>query len=250
MCRHLPYAVLALLMAAPLAVAGSKSATFPAGQYITHGGQGVLEISSPQGRRQGFEISTAGANGHVCDVEGEIRNGQSRVSFQDDGSEICQIRFRLESHGAITVDAEPNLACRSFCGSRAFFADTYYIPAEGCTIDQLTASNKRAEDALKEGHHAQARDIAKQTLAQCDATLRWEDSLHLRLLLTHASVELADAAQCRAAMGEEILTALANPKAIEAMELPPAEHYFFMGILEEIRPAAEQCGIITRKTKP
>ena len=227
------------------ALAQKKSGALPFGEYITRGGHGVLEIKPVQASiPQSFEISTVGANGHICDVKGKIRNRQSRVSTHEDGSEICHIKFHQESNGAITVDAEPNQACRNFCGMRAFFADTYLIPADGCSIDQLTTLNERAKSALKENQHAQTREITSQVLAQCEATLRWESSLELRLLLTHASVELGDSEKCREAMGEVIHAALVDPVAIE-MPLPPAEHYFFTKLLEDIRPAAVRCGVIS-----
>lgn len=249
MSRRLPALVLlAAALCAPGSLpAGDRPTSLPAGEYFAPagiGGHSLLTLGTPRAGSQPFTIETLGANAHVCDISGEIRNGQSRVPLDetDSNGEACLVTFRRDASGDIEVAAGSD-ACRHFCGARAYFDDSYSRVAAGCRSAQTRSLHARAEAALAT-RPAQTQRLARRLLERC--TLSWMQQLELRRLLVLASDALGDARTCRAAISDDpqLHGALLDPVEMEQMPLPPFEHGTLTSVLDAIRPAAVRCGVL------
>ncbi|MEZ0470732.1 hypothetical protein [Luteimonas salinilitoris] len=139
------------------------------GEYGTRRGWGSLVIrDAPDGRRR-FEMSTVGANGHMCDLEGAV-DGSSAVTADELG-EACRMTFTVDGPG-IAVKAETE-ACRRYCGMRAGFEGEYVRLPAGCT----PAARERAQadflSQYRSGRYAAALGRLNVLGAECGDFFDW-----------------------------------------------------------------------------
>ena len=157
--KSLVGAVVTTLLCSNFAIAGGQSVVrdnglstaviepsrlIVAGTYVFEGGWGDLKIEqSNQQETLSFSIETMGANAHQCGLSGVIRKGEA-VLVDEKSGERCRLLFRTRRDSGLDVLATDlrEGGCREYCGTRAFFAGTYFRPAENCSNGWNSSENE------------------------------------------------------------------------------------------------------------
>lgn len=177
-----------ILLTLCLALAGSGAqAEVAPGAYIAERGFGSLSVKGGK-----FEISSVGANGHTCGLEGEMRGS---VGVVKDEGDTCRISFKAQGAGYAVTPLTPE-ACRSYCGARAYFEGHYLKPAPGCADDARAATQKAFKSAYDAKNYARAEPLLVRQLRACDRTLGWLEKASIRNDLAIAQFHLGRKAAC------------------------------------------------------
>lgn len=176
----------------------AQTSTFPPGEYLTEEGWGILNIKPAQQGRQKFDLTALGANGHACDLDGEIYQGKATL-IEEDSKSPCDISF--EAKGThIDVRAISEEDCRRYCGVRAHFEAVYLKPAPGCD----TASRVQTRKAFKKLYDRKDYAAAERTLAplltDCKKNLHWQEDGWIRNDLALTQAKLGKGAACKATL--------------------------------------------------
>lgn len=167
------WSMLGLALLLPCALA----AELPAGEYQGDHGSGTLKIAPSKGKGQAFDLSSYGANGHSCGLDGTIINGQAKLDTGTKG-EDCVVTFVRKSDGSIEVDHSDASAqyCRVFCGMRADFTGNYAMAPASCQIAAVKKSRKEFKRLYDQKAYAAALATLQPVVQQCSNYLRdWED---------------------------------------------------------------------------
>ena len=171
------------------ALAQSIAQSIPSGVYEQRHGGARLEIKAGSA----FVLHAEGANAHVCDADGVIKNG---VAKTDQG---CLIDFNLKN-GQLTV--APRQAtfeqCRNHCGNRAWFAGDYAIAPAICAQAKRNEREFAKNYAAKD--YAKAKIAVNQRLESCREWMHWPDLANKRNDLAITEFHLGNAAGCLAAL--------------------------------------------------
>jgi hypothetical protein len=145
----------------------AQSKPFEAGEYITKGGGGVLNIGPSENGHQSFDIYAVGGNGHVCEFSGEMYR---HIGVTEGGG--CEIVFYRNDNGIeVVVDDETYEACRSNCGSRAGFEGHYLKPSQGCEGNAMKQTVDRSHELVRQGAYVEAESVLRELLTNCRVTL-------------------------------------------------------------------------------
>ena len=174
------------LLAFGASLASAQTATPPAGDYIYEGGAGSLRIK-PNGH---FDISTIGANAHLCSLDGTIVRGKSKID--DTG---CVVNFTLKG-SSVEVSSNGSDDCRQSCGARASFEGTYLKPSPACTDKAVAASRKTFKRQYDAKDFAAAHATLAPVLGECSKTLDWITTGRVRNDLAITQFRLGDRAGC------------------------------------------------------
>jgi hypothetical protein len=167
-------------------IAGAQVATPPPGDYIYEGGAGSLRVKS----NGHFDITTVGANAHLCSLDGTIVRGKSKID--DTG---CVVNFTLKG-GAVEVSSNGSDDCRQSCGARASFEGTYLKPSPACTDKAVAASRKTFKRQYDAKDFAAAQATLAPVLGECSRTLDWITTGRVRNDLAITQFRLGDRAGC------------------------------------------------------
>lgn len=168
------------------ATASAQLSNPPAGEYIYEGGAGSLKVK-PNGH---FDITTVGANAHLCALDGTIVRGKSKI----DGT-ACVVSFTFKD-GAVEVVGNGSDDCRQSCGARASFEGTYTMPGPACTTKAVAASRNAFKRQYDAKNFAAAQATLAPVLGECDKTLDWITKGRVRNDLAITQYRLGDRAGC------------------------------------------------------
>jgi hypothetical protein len=172
------------------------------GSYIGEGGWGSLTLKQGQQGSLSFQLETTGANGHTCELAGEVRGGLSKIRVEEVQDE-CVVEFTAQGrHVKVrAAEGESNLeSCRRFCGARAHFDNLYLEPAQGCSREELRRTRSEFKRLYDAGQHASARALLEPLLTRCDKTLFWIERGHMQNDLAITQYRLKDYAGCLATL--------------------------------------------------
>lgn len=200
----------------------AESPSIKAGKYIAEGGWGDLTITKSK-QQLHFSILSMGANAHVCDLDGEIKNNRASLETDD---QPCIIDFTPQgSH--IQVDGDEN--CRYYCGARAFFSGLYLKPESGCSDKERASTRKKFKKLYDGEEYESAVTTLEPLLSQCEKTLDWIEDGRIRNDLAVAYYHLEKFAEC-----QETLEPLQNSVGQTGEKLPQTEQE-----LKELLPPSD-----------
>ena len=225
-------ATVACVLAVPPTHARPAAQTLAPGEYVSAGGAGVLTLRTDADNRLLFELETVGPNGHMCSLDGEIRNGRTVVSDTPDPA-ACVVRFSAHGTGidVLTNDAE---SCRSFCGARASFAGRYLRPLPGCDSLSRGATNAEFKRLYDHREYREAQQQASRLLERCAGTM---DRLeHGRLLndLAVTQYHLGRHDDCVRTL-QPLAADAALPNDALMDRLPPVDYESYLPIVQSAR---------------
>lgn len=189
-------AAVALLAATLLSVSLSAIAQIRPGEYVGPGGRATLRISPEAGSALRFQLNVVGANFHVCDLSGVIRNGEARMDDSADGKLPCIVTFKPQPGGIAVASRHPR-TCSTYCGARAHFEATYVLPQPECTPSRVSQTRSRFKTTYDRKLFAEARALLTPVLDKCRSTLSDYDEGWVRNDLAITQYRAGDAAACR-----------------------------------------------------
>ena len=199
------------------------------GHYVTYRSWGSLVVRPADAGAAPFDLSSVGANGHTCELEGRIAGGLA-VILGDGSAEKCVVRFRALKGGGLSVDTDPSTApadaCRAYCGARAAFDGDYYPPDKGCDESERGATRARFQAFYDAKRYGDALKTLAPLLGACGDTMPWVEEARVRndLALTH--YRLNDKGGCRAVLAPLAKDAKRSDDDIRDTDAPAdAEEY-------------------------
>lgn len=211
-------------------LAAAQPATPAAGEYIYEGGAGTLTVDA-KGR---FKINTVGSNRHVCEVEGTIVNGKSKL---DDST--CVVSFTAGA-GQIVVATNDERQCRDNCGMRAGYEGNYIKPTPACTTAGVAASRKAFKRQYDAKDYAAAQATLAPVLAQCDKTLAWITRDWLRNDLALAQFRSGDRAACLKTLQPLAKDAAKTDEDVKG-DYPPSDGEMYLSVVRAARTNLKLC---------
>lgn len=222
----------------------AETSTFPAGEYRADGGWGTLNVKPAKQGKQSFELFSMGANGHSCELSGEISKGSAVLSNGYD-DERCVVSFKATKGNAITVSSKQTMdACRGYCGARASFDDVYKKPAKGCDSQSIANARSAFLKLYKSKNYAAAERTLAPVLKNCQRNLFWltDGSIRNDLALTQA--KLGNGAACYATLKPLMEDAALSDKAVcdhGDHYLPPTDCMSYLPIVQAARTNLKLC---------
>lgn len=167
------------------------------GHYVLKGDTGTLLVRRDAQQKLTFEINTIGGNCHTCDVAGVIRGhtGHADSEMQGDSASACRVAFVQES-AAIRVVPKTADTCRDFCGMRAGFEGTYFIPPKACTAKNRQQARDQFMALYRARRYQQAEDVAQTLLTGCNDFMHRIERDQVRNDLALAQYHGGKPAQC------------------------------------------------------
>jgi hypothetical protein len=178
---------------------GAVSAQIKPGEYVMGAGYGVLRVTPDKGGALGFALNVRGANFHMCEMSGVIRNGEARLEESADDKQPCIVIFKPAKDG-IAVASKFQGTCSTYCGARAHFEGDYKTPPAGCAPGHVRATRNRFKAAYDRKQYAEAREMLPPIVEKCTSVVTELDEGWMRndLALTH--YRAGDSVACRATL--------------------------------------------------
>jgi hypothetical protein len=165
-------------------LAAVQGANPPAGEYIFERGNGLLHVKADGA----FEISTVGANAHLCQLHGRIVDGRAKLADSP-----CVVNFKTTGETVVTTTNGAN-QCRENSGVRATFERTYTRPSPTCTISAVSTSRKRFKQEWDAKNYGAAQGTLSAVLTECEKTLDWLSTGSIRNDLAMTQYKAGDKA--------------------------------------------------------
>jgi hypothetical protein len=208
------------------------------GEYVTDGGWGVLTLKKGTGEGIPFALEAVGANGHVCSLDGEIRNGRAVVSAEE-SSPQCIASFVVKGQ-SIEVAGNGAESCHDFCGARAYFEGRYIRVPAGCSSAERARSQETFNRLYKKRKFSEASKALEPLLGRCAKALSWLEDGSVRNDLAITQYHLGRYAECL-----KTLSSLAEDAAKSEDELrenlPPSDYESFLPIAKAARTNLRLC---------
>lgn len=217
---------------------------FEAGEYITEGGWGRLQIDPIQDGKQYFEIDTVNANGHSCTLSGDIID---RVSTLDPERNICQIFFYKDFNQIqVAVDNDVLSNCQMNCGARGNFSGAYLAPYTGCTTEEIATATASFENLVTSQNYEQALQTLTPIITNCQQTLGQYTDGYLRNQLAQVQANLHLKQDCLNTLQPWTELASKTDDLIcndpsSYTYLPPTDCITTLDIVHDIRRNLEAC---------
>lgn len=209
--------IIACLCAAALSSMAFAASPAP-GNYQTEGDWGSLTIMDNR-----FKIFTMGANAHYCDLTGKIAGDKGYTDSEgatNSSDEQCVIEFTTIPDGWVKVKAL-NKVCHSFCGMRAWFEGTYYLPPTGCASKEHMAARNEFRTYYDAKDYQRAYDLLDTHYKRCGKFMNWIEIDIVRNDLAITQYHLGHKDACLQILQE---TKAYEYKNAADMNLPPADH--------------------------
>lgn len=227
-----------LLAGAALVAACAVHADQHADQSVTPGSyetaNGNLDIKVQDGSTN-FEITSIGANGHTCGLEGPIHDGKAELEGSD--GESCVVVFKTTAQG---IDVSANGACRYYCGARATFEDLYLKPAPACVSAARDATRKQFQHAYAAKDYAAARAKLEPVLTNCAGLLSWLETVSLRNDLAVTLYHLHERQACLAMLEPLAADAAKTDEALRD-DYPPVDADSYLPLIKAARTNLKLC---------
>ncbi len=218
--------VFAAALLGPVGSQAAENALRP-GEYVTEGGWGIMTISVSKDRKTHFSLDAVGANAHICNLEGEVRDLQSRIDVDEPGK-LCVVTFS-PTPGGIDVASLDSETCRYFCGMRAHFEGEYLALPPECKDRERTAARERFKRLYDAKSYAKASETLEKLLNGCSKTLSWLDAGWIRNDLAITQYHLGRLADCRKTL-EPLTTDAAKTEEELRKSLPPSDFDAYLPI--------------------
>jgi len=193
MSKLLSYLVLITFLTIPL-YSYAQNIVIQPGEYIAEGGWGNLTVTQDTQGNVSFEISSIGANAHMCNLSGDIRDGQALLE-EDEENKVCTVTFEPTEKGInVSSDGE---ACRAYCGMRASFDFLYLKPKPGCEPEAMQKTRDEFKRLYDRRAYSQARAKLEPVLKNCSELIHWADLGWIQNDLAITQYKLGDYAGCR-----------------------------------------------------
>ena len=200
---------------APAAVA-----TPPAGTYLADSGSGTLVVRRHADGSADFTLEALGVNGHSCGLDGAIVDGIASLDIREPPKR-CVVSFHPDRQG-VGVAADTFDECRTFCGARASFDDSYYVAPAICQDAARRKAGNEFGALYKAGKYDAAYARLAPTLQACDRFLGAPDDASLRDDLAITLFHLARHADCKAVLAP-VLDGYPRTEDELRDQLPPAD---------------------------
>ncbi len=234
-CAALLISTAALLLMSPAAHAQIKP-----GEYVSGGGLGVLHITPDKGGALRFQLDVRGANFHICELSGVIRNGESRMDDSTHEKLPCIVTFKSQKSG-IAVESKHERTCSTYCGARAHFEGTYAMPPVGCAPSQVNQMRNRFKAAYDKKLFAEARALLAPIVDKCSGTLSDLDEAWVRNDLALTQHRAGDSAACRITLKPWLELARTPDETIRG-DYPPSDADAMLRIAQATRANMKLCG--------
>jgi hypothetical protein len=209
------------------------------GEYVTQ--WGVLRVSPAKGGALPFKLNTVGANRHICELEGAIRNGQARLEESSDDKKPCIVTFKLVKDNGIEVASLQDSACQVYCGARATFQDTYYLPPPSCAPSHVAGVRKRFKAAYDAKAYADALALLSPVHQKCEKFMQSNDFDWVSNDLAITQYRAGDVAACRKTLASLVELAQTPDKDIRE-GYPPSDAEAFLRLARAARANLKLCG--------
>lgn len=210
------------------------------GEYVAHGGLGILSIIPDKSAGLRFHLFARGSNFHVCELSGVIRNGEARMEDSADDRQPCIVTFKPGKDG-IAVDAKHQGACSMYCGARAHFQGSYALPPAGCAPSQVRRTRDRFKSAYDQKRYAEARDLLRPIIEKCASAVTEIDDGWIRNDLAITYHRAGDSTSCRAVLQPWVPLAQ-TPDAKIRDDYPPSDGDEMLRIAGAARANLKLCG--------
>lgn len=144
------------------------------GSYVTEGGWGDITIKRGNDGKTTFRIFAIGGNAHMCDLEGEIKNGRAVLTEAAEDGKPCIIKFVTNGTSIEVTQQTPDI-CRYFCGARATFEGTYLMPPRGCSSSEMIKKRSDFKRLYDKKQYAEALAKLEPILSSCSRIINWLD---------------------------------------------------------------------------
>ncbi len=233
--------VLAVMPAVTLLLATvSAQAQIKPGEYVSGGGLGVLRITPDKGDALRFQLDVRGANFHICELSGVIRNGESRMDDSAHEKLPCIVTFTSQKSG-IAVESKHGRTCSTYCGARAHFEGTYAVPPAGCAPSQVNQIRNRFKATYDQRLFAEARALLAPVVDKCSGTLSDLDHAWVRNDLALTQHRAGDSAACRITLKPWLELARTPDETIRG-DYPPSDADAMLRIAQATRANMKLCG--------
>jgi hypothetical protein len=212
-------------------LASAQSSTPAEGEYvISDGAWGTLQVQ-PRGK---FSIQTTGANAHICELDGVIVDGKSKIA-----KSACQVSFKTEGPD-VKVTTNGADACRDFCGMRAWFEGRYRKPEPLCVRKSINESKKKFKKSYVAKDYADALAVIQPVATQCKPFLHWIESAWVLNDLALTQFKLGDRAACIKTLQDLATDAAKSDKEITG-DYPPSDSEAYLPVVQATRTNLRLC---------
>jgi hypothetical protein len=212
-------------------LASAQTSTPTEGEYvISDGAWGTLQVQ-PRGK---FSIQTTGANAHICELDGVIVDGKSKI-----GKSACQVSFKAERQD-VKVTTNGAEASRAFFGLRAWFEGTYRKPEPLCERKSINESKKKFKKSYVAKDYASALAVIQPVATQCKPFLHWIESAWVMNDLALTQFKLGDRAACIQTLKDLAPDAAKSDKEITG-NYPPSDSEAYLPVVQATRTNLRLC---------
>lgn len=209
----------------------AQFSTPPEGRYVTNEASwGTLEIQA----RGKFRIETIGANGHVCELDGLITNGKSKLQ-----KSACKLSFKADGKD-VNVILNDHSACRDFCGMRASFEGLYRKPPPLCMHESIEESRRKFKKEYLAKNYSAALAELYPVATQCKQFLYWIDSGRVLNDLALTQFKLGDRAACIRTLKDLATDAAMSDDEVKG-NFPPTDADMYLPVVRATRTNLKLC---------
>lgn len=215
-----------------LVVALSVFAAAPkVGTYVRTAGSGTLVL-----KKGSFRIESTGGNAHVCSISGTW-SGEKGVA--SDEGERCEVTFTAKGDD-VEVAGQETDSCRSYCGVRASFDGTFFLPPQGCGRAEVTKTRAAFKAQYDKKKYAEAEATLAPLLTTCGHLLDRFDVMWVRNDLALTQHKAGRDAACLATL--EPLAEYRDAPPDEPVGYEPSYQEVMTRIAKATRTNAKLCG--------
>jgi hypothetical protein len=212
--KWLFFSLIASMATVPAAWAQAPAA----GDYEMLHGQSFLSVQTNKKGVVSFGINTIGANGHICSLQVKIKGSTGYVEEND---KPCLISFEKASNG-LTVKTSTVDACRNYCGVRAWFEGTYFLPPVLCTSKKRESIKKTFLSDYRFKKYARAYSTLNVMYSQCHDFLDWVEIDSVRNDLALTQFHLGHNDVCLNLLKDTVGATAGSEEALRS-QLPPVD---------------------------
>lgn len=213
------------------------------GDYLTERGWGSLTIGPAGNDALKFSIVAVGGNTHVCQLEGEIRNGKANVEAQDP-RKPCIVTFTPKGV-ALDVTVNDGIVCRFFCGERAHFPALYLKASRACAAQGVKKTREEFKRTYDKRDYAKAQSLIEPLLEECRRILDPLTEGWIRNDLAITQYRRGDAAGCRRTLRTLEKDAAKSDEALRE-DAPPSAAESYIAVVKAARANLKLCSAASK----
>lgn len=218
-------------------------APIASGDYLTERGWGALTIEPAGKGALKFSIVAVGGYTHVCQLEGEIRNGRANVEAQDPGKP-CIVTFTPKGE-AVDVTVNDGIVCRFFCGERAHFPAVYLKVSRACAAQEVKKTRGEFKRTYDRKDYAKAQSLIEPLLEECQRILDPLTEGWIRNDLAITQYRRGDPAGCRRTLRTLEKDAAKSDEALRE-DVPPSAAERYIAVAQAARTNLKLCSAASK----